>query len=207
MLLRLKSCDVRSWQTTDVDALARHANNQKIWLNLRDAFPHPYTRQHARDFIRAVRQRAPETTFAIAVRGEAVGSIGFVLHPDVERVSAEIGYWLAESQWGKGIVTEALGAVTRYAIETHHLTRVYALPFASNTASCRVLEKAGYALEARLRRSAIKNGTVTDQMQYAFIVPADSDSDQAAGPRDQPAGIRDQSLREEGLAIGDREKD
>jgi RimJ/RimL family protein N-acetyltransferase len=152
-----------------VAALADHANNQKIWLNLRDAFPHPYTKSHARDFIRSVRQREPETVFAIDVGGEAVGSIGFVLHSDVERVSAEIGYWLAEPFWGRGIMTEALAAMTTYAIATHGLTRVYALPFAWNAASCRVLEKAGYVLEARLRRSAIKNGTITDQMQYAFI--------------------------------------
>jgi RimJ/RimL family protein N-acetyltransferase len=171
MLLRLHTCTVRSWETNDIESLALHANNEKIWMNLRDAFPHPYTKQHAREFIRAIRQRSPETTFAIAVGDEAVGSIGFVLHPDVERVSAEIGYWLAEPFWGLGITTDALRAVTDHAIKAHGFTRVYALPFAWNTASCRVLEKAGYVLEARLRRSAIKNGTVTDQMQYAFVVP------------------------------------
>jgi len=171
MLLRLTTCDVRSWETSDVEALARHANNRHIWINLRDAFPHPYNKQHARDFIRTTRQRTPETLFAIAVDGEAIGGIGFVLHPDVERVSAEIGYWLAEPFWGRGIATEALTAVTRHAIEAHGLTRVYALPFAWNVPSCRVLEKAGFVLEARLRRSAIKDGVVTDQMQYAFIPP------------------------------------
>jgi ribosomal-protein-alanine N-acetyltransferase len=92
-----------------------------------------------------------------------------VLRHDVERVSAEIGYWLAEPFWGRGITTEALVAVTRFAIDTHGLTRIYALPFAWNIASCRVLEKAGYVLEARLRQSAIKDGKITDQMQYAFI--------------------------------------
>src|SRR5207249_11882042 len=85
--------------------------------------------------------------------------------------SAEIGYWLGERFWGRGIATEALAAMTRHAIETHELTRVYAVPFAWNTASCRVLEKAGYVLEARLRRSAIKDGQVVDQLQYAFIPP------------------------------------
>jgi ribosomal-protein-alanine N-acetyltransferase len=171
MELRLNVCAVRSWRTSDVEALIRHANNYKIWLNLRDAFPHPYTRHDARAYIRSVRERVPETTFAIAVGDEAVGSIGFVLRHDVERVSAEIGYWLAEPFWGRGITTEALAAVTRHAIETHALTRLYALPFAWNAASCRVLEKAGYVLEARLRQSAIKDGAITDQMQYAFIAP------------------------------------
>ena len=171
MLLTLNTCAIRSWRSEDAAGIVRYANNYKIWLNLRDAFPHPYTAQHARDFIRSVKNRTPETTFAIAIDDEAVGSIGFVLHPDVERVSAEIGYWLAEPFWGRGIVTEALGAMTQYAIDTHQLTRIYAVPFAWNAASCRVLEKAGYVLEARLRRSAIKNGHITDQMQYAFAAP------------------------------------
>jgi ribosomal-protein-alanine N-acetyltransferase len=167
--LTLKTCAVRSWRISDAESLLRHANNRNIWLNLRDAFPHPYTKHDARAYIRSVRERTPETTFAIAVDDEAVGSVGFVLRTDVERVSAEIGYWLAEPLWGRGITTEALTALTQYAIGTHGLTRIYALPFAWNLASCRVLEKAGYVLEARLRRSAIKDGLITDQMQYAFI--------------------------------------
>jgi [ribosomal protein S5]-alanine N-acetyltransferase len=176
VLLTLTTCAVRSWRTSDAESLLRHANNRNIWLNLRDAFPHPYTKHDARAYIRSVRDRSPETTFAIAVNDEAVGSIGFVLRTDVERVSAEIGYWLAEPFWGKGITSEALVAVTKYAIDTHRLTRIYALPFAWNLASCRVLEKAGYTLEARLRRSAIKDGVITDQLQYALVVP-----DPAAG--------------------------
>ena len=183
MLLKLKSCVLRSWRIADAEALARHADNRKIWLNLRDAFPHPYTRHDAREFIQSVTSRPPETTFAIAVDGEAVGCVGFVLRPDVERVSAEIGYWLAESFWGRGIATDALIALTDYAIATHSLTRVYALPFAWNTASCRVLEKAGYRLEARLRRSAIKNGVITDQMQYALVADTGAISADDPPPR------------------------
>lgn len=160
---------MRSWRSSDVDALAQHANNRNIWINLRDRFPHPYTKRDARAFIRAARAQRPETAFAIVVDGEAVGGIGFVLNADVERVSAEIGYWLAEPLWGRGIATEVLVAVTAYAGATHALTRLYALPFAGNRASCRVLEKAGYVLEGRLRRSAIKDGRITDQLQYAFI--------------------------------------
>ena len=94
-----------------------------------------------------------------------------MLHPDVERVSAEIGYWLGEPFWGRGITSAALRAVTTYAMETHGLTRMFAVPFAWNAASCRVLEKSGYVLEGRLRKSAIKDGKLTDQLQYAFIAP------------------------------------
>src|SRR5437867_6855148 len=124
MLLQLNTCDVRSWQASDVESLVAYANNRKIWMNLRDAFPHPYTRHDAREFIRVIRAREPETTFAIAVNGAAVGSIGFVMHADVERVSAEIGYWLAEPFWGRGITTDALKGVTEHAIATYGLTRI-----------------------------------------------------------------------------------
>jgi RimJ/RimL family protein N-acetyltransferase len=173
MHLTLRTCVVRSWRTSDAEPLTRAANNRKIWMNLRDAFPYPYTLKDAREYIRGVRQRTPETSFAIAVNDEAIGGVGFVLKPDVERVSAEIGYWLAEPFWGRGIASDALTAVTAYAVETHQLTRIFAMPFAWNAASCRVLEKAGYVLEARLRRSAIKDGQMTDQLQYAFIVDDD----------------------------------
>ena len=169
MHLSLSTGEVRSWQIGDVASLVAHANNRKIWLNLRDRFPHPYTHADGRAFIRASRRAEPETSFAIAVGGAAVGAIGFLLQPDVERVSAEIGYWLGEALWGRGIATEALLAVTRYAIERHALTRIFALPFAHNTASCRVLDKAGYRREGHLRRSAIKDGVIVDQIQYAFI--------------------------------------
>jgi len=161
---------VRSWRIADAPSLVRYADNINIARNLRDAFPHPYTRSDAQAFIRTVRERSPQTAFAIEVGGEAVGGIGLRLNTDVERVSAEIGYWLGEPFWGRGIVTEALAAVTARAVADFGLTRVYALPFATNAASCRVLEKAGYVLEARLRRSAIKEGAIVDQMQYAFIV-------------------------------------
>jgi RimJ/RimL family protein N-acetyltransferase len=169
MRLCLTKCDVRSWRPSDVEPLAEHANNRHVWINLRDRFPHPYTKADARAFIRWARQQEPETAFAIAVDDVAIGGIGFVMNVDVERVSAEIGYWLGEPFWGRGIATEALVATTQYVVETHGLTRVYALPFAWNRPSCRVLEKAGYVLEARLRRSAIKDGRITDQLQYAFI--------------------------------------
>jgi len=172
MQLALKHCEVRSWRMADADSLTQHANNRKVWINLRDAFPHPYSMKDARAFLKGVRERTRETMFAIAVKGEAVGGIGFVLHPDVERVSAEIGYWLGEPFWGRGICTEAVRAVTAYAIEQHGLTRVFAVPFAHNSASQRVLEKAGFVLEGHMRRSAIKDGEIRDQLLYGFVVEA-----------------------------------
>lgn len=170
MELALSRCAIRSWRPDDLDSLVAHADNRNIWLNLRDRFPHPYTRRAGREFLRHANSQHPETMFAITVDGKAVGGIGFTVLTDVERMSAEIGYWLGEPYWGRGIATEALVAVTRHAIDTCGLTRVFALPFGHNAASCRVLEKAGFTLEGHLRRSAIKDGLVVDQMQYAFIV-------------------------------------
>jgi RimJ/RimL family protein N-acetyltransferase len=167
----LTCAEVRSWRETDAESLALHANNRKIWQNMSDAFPHPYTAADARAFLQSAMARAPESWFAIAVDDQAVGGIGCTLQDDIQRVSAEIGYWLGEAFWGRGIVSEALQSVTRYAVQTHHLTRVFAVPFEWNTASFRALEKAGYTREARLCRSAIKDGQVIDQMLYAYVVP------------------------------------
>jgi RimJ/RimL family protein N-acetyltransferase len=170
MRLPLEHAEIRSWQTTDLSSLVQHANNQNVSIHLRDRFPFPYTRKDGVGFIRAACTMHPETLFAVAVDGVAVGGIGFYLQKDIERMSAEIGYWLGEPFWGRGIASEAIVAMTRYAFDHHELTRLYALVVAGNQASCRVLEKAGYVLEGRLRRSAIKNGVVSDQLLYAFVL-------------------------------------
>jgi ribosomal-protein-alanine N-acetyltransferase len=161
-------CKVRSWRWADTKAIVRHASNRKICLNLRDRFPHPYTDADARDYLKRILSIQPETNFAIDRAGEAVGGIGFVLGTDVERYSAEVGYWLGESVWGQGIATAALKGVTRYAIAKHDLWRVFAIPFSENAASIRVLEKAGYVREGLMRKSAVKDGRILDQVLYAF---------------------------------------
>jgi len=169
MNIKLKNCVIRSWREKDAESLAYHANNRKIWVNLRDAFPHPYTLSDAYKFIEFAKSKDPETLFCISKNNEAIGSIGHSLQHDVERFSAEIGYWLGGRFWNRGIMTEALRAVTKHAIEIHNLSRVYALPFEWNHASFRVLEKAGYILEGRMRCSAFKDGKVIDQLLYAYV--------------------------------------
>ncbi len=111
----------------------------------------------------------PETYFCIEVENQAAGGIGITLGSDVERISAEIGYWLGEEFWRRGIVTEALKAVTLFAMDTYSLSRVFATPYEWNTASCRVLEKAGFVFEGRLRKSIIKDGKIADKLLYAVI--------------------------------------
>lgn len=169
MRLPLDVCDVRSWRPGDAASLVAHANNRKIWLSLRDRFPHPYTARDARAFLTAVVGERPETNFAIDVDGFAVGGIAFRIQTDVERIGAELGYWLGEKFWGRGIATAAVRAVTEHALTAHGLHRIFALPFADNRASARVLEKAGFTLEGVLRSSAIKDGRVLDQLLYARI--------------------------------------
>lgn len=170
MEITLEKCAIRSYKKSDAQSLAQFANNRKIWLNLRDGFPHPYSLSDAEKFIETALQKDPETFFAICAAEKAIGGIGYTLHSDVERISAEIGYWLGEPFWGKGIAAEALKAVTLYAVQCHGLSRVYAVPFETNRASCRVLEKAGYQLEGRMRKSAIKAGFIIDQFLYAYVV-------------------------------------
>jgi RimJ/RimL family protein N-acetyltransferase len=172
MYLECGPCTIRSWRSGDEESLPLHANNRKIWLNLRDQFPHPYTSADARRWVKHITRVKPETSFAIDVGGEAVGGIALVLGNDVERCGAEIGYWLGEQFWGRGIATAAVIALTDYAFKNFKLTRVFAVPFARNDASIRVLKKAGYVREGCLRRSAIKDGVVLDQFMYAKTTDA-----------------------------------
>lgn len=167
MHLHLSTCTVRSWAEADAASLQRHANNRAVSLQLRDRFPFPYEMEQARAFLGWIATQPLPTVWAIEVGGEAVGGIGIELHTDVERVSAEIGYWLGEDLWGRGIATEALIAVTAEAFRRFDLTRLYAVPFADHAASVRVLEKAGYVREGRLRHSAIKDGRIRDQWLFA----------------------------------------
>lgn len=171
MHLPLSLCTIRPWAETDVESLQRHANNRRVSMHLRDRFPYPYEMEAARTFLSWVAKQPSPTVWAIEVDGEASGGIGIEMHTDVERVSAEIGYWLGESVWGRGIATEALKAVTAEAFTRFEITRLYAVPFADHAASVRVLEKAGYVREGRLHRSAIKDGKIRDQLLFAAYRP------------------------------------
>jgi RimJ/RimL family protein N-acetyltransferase len=164
-------CTLRPWHPRDADALVKYANNANIARHLRDRFPHPYTMRDARAFIHSCATVRPHVSFAIVVDNDAAGGIGISNGSDIERFSAEIGYWLGEPLWGRGIAVEAVRLMSEYAFDTCGLLRLFALPFADNRRSTRVLEKAGYAREAILRSSAVKDGTVRDQALYALTNP------------------------------------
>jgi len=162
---------IRDWQEDDAASIALYASNRKIWINLRDAFPYPYSLEDAKSFLAGAMSRDPKSFFAIATETEAIGSIGLTPGQDVHRFTAELGYWLAEPFWGMGIMTEAVKAVSEYAFEELGLHRIFAEPFITNPASARVLEKAGFVIEGTLRASAFKEGHVLDQLLYAKIAP------------------------------------
>jgi len=163
-------CQLRPWRTSDEESLVRHANSRAIWLNLRDRFPHPYTPADARAWFSIVAKESPVQHLAIQVGDEAAGTIGIELGSDVERCSAEVGYWLGERYWGRGIMSAALAGMTGYVWENFPgIERIFAVPYVRNAASSRVLQRAGYECEGRMRRSAIKDGEVLDQFMYAIV--------------------------------------
>ena len=172
MILRtgVDGLTLRRWRTADIDPLVRYANNWNVWINLKDRFPHPYTEAEARAWIAHCEARTGEpTSFAIDWQGEAIGGAGLEPMTDVLRLTATVGYWLGEPFWGRGFATQALRAISAYAFSTFDLHRLEATVFEWNQASARVLEKAGYSLEGRLRHRIIKDGRIADTLLYARL--------------------------------------
>lgn len=169
MELEVPGARIRSWRAGDQSSLARHADSRRVWLNVRDHFPHPYTVAHADAWLERIVGAEPQTQFAIEVDGEAAGGIGLMLQEDVARYSAELGYWLGEAHWGRGLMTQVVRRFTDYVFASLELQRIFALVFEWNPGSRRVLEKAGYTFEGRLRHAVVKDGHILDQFVYAAI--------------------------------------
>jgi ribosomal-protein-alanine N-acetyltransferase len=167
MQLVLERCTIRPWRLDDAESLAKYANNHKLWLTLRDVFPHPYTIPDAHEFLQRAISDQSTTKFCIEVNGRAVGGMG--IHPgeDVHSHTATLGYWLGEDFWGRGIMTEAVAALTDFCFDNFPLRRISAEVFANNPASARVLEKAGFVFEGRLKKYVIKDGKLLDSLLYA----------------------------------------
>lgn len=160
---------LRKFLYGDALSLAKHGNNYKIARNLRDSFPHPYTIEHARAWVQYVKEHESKTRFAIDCDGEAVGEIGFVVQMDVHRYGAEIGFWISEDHWGKGVMGEALAQVCQYAFDKMGLSRIFADVAEHNKGSCRVLEKCGFQLEGVFRKHIYKEDQFYDQFVYGRI--------------------------------------
>lgn len=159
---------LRPWKVTDLDSLIRHANNFKIAKNMTDQFPFPYTIEKGKAFINFVSSNNPPNVLAIEIDGETVGAVGVHMQSDIQKMNAEMGYWLSESYWGKGIMTEAIKQMTDYAFKTWPINRIYARPFGTNIGSQKALEKAGFKLEARFEKTFYKNDEFVDELIYAI---------------------------------------
>lgn len=162
---------LRNWKYEDREDVAYYANNKKIADFLRNGFPHPYTIENADFFLKMGLEgdQQKQLMKAIVVEGHAVGSIGIFLKEDVYCKSAELGYWLGEDFWSKGIMTEAVRQICKLAFENYELIRIFAEPFAGNEGSRRVLEKAGFTLEGIMKKSVFKNGQISDSCMYALL--------------------------------------
>lgn len=169
MKLTIGKWAVRSYEANDLATIVKYGNNRNIWQNLTNRFPSPYTAKDAEWWLKHVQSQQPETNFAIASAQEYIGGIGFEFLEDVHCKTAAIGYWLGEPFWRQGIMTGVLKAVTDYAFTQHDLVRIQAGVFDYNPASGRVLAKAGYTLEARLRQHVFEDGKVADLLLYARL--------------------------------------
>lgn len=164
-------CTIREWKMEDASDLAEMLSNKDILDNLRDGIPYPYTVKDAEEYI-TLMIRADKTktyAFAITANNKLVGSIGVFRGNNIHFRTAEMGYYLGEAYWGKGIGTNAVRLTCNYIFENTDIIRIYAEPFAYNTASCSVLEKAGFQFEGLLRSNAVKNGKVIDMKMYSLI--------------------------------------
>lgn len=162
---------IRKWKIEDKYSLAEMLNNKKILDNLRDGLPYPYTVSDAEEYIRAMLSADETKTFAFAVTadGKAIGSIGLFRQENIHSRTAELGYYIGEQYWGRGIMTDMVKKACEYVFENSDIIRIFAEPFAWNTRSCRVLEKSGFCFEGVLRANAVKNGNITDMKMYALI--------------------------------------
>jgi len=162
---------IRQWQMEDAADLAKVLNNKKVQDNLRDGLPYPYTIEDAEEFIKAMLAADKETTYPFAIVSDSTvaGSIGVFRCANIHDRTAEMGYCIAESHWGRGIATEAVKQISNYIFENTDIIRIFAEPFSTNAASCRILEKAGFQFEGTLRKNAIKNGKVVDMKMYALV--------------------------------------
>lgn len=160
---------IRNFTENDLPKLVEYADNKHVSQNLRDAFPSPYTLKDAREFYEIIKDENPKMTFAIEFDGEYVGNIGLVIGKDVYRNSAELGFFIGEPFWNKGIVTKAVSLITDYGFNSLGIVRIFSSVFEFNHASQRVLEKCGFEKEAVLKKSITKNGIIYDEIRYAKI--------------------------------------
>lgn len=171
MISQLKSKDLvlKHLEYHQVDDLARIANNKKIWLNVRNQFPYPYTLEHAKDFIKKYSEKKNHLSWAINYKNQLAGMIGLHRQADVYAHSLEIGYWIGEEFWGKGIASTSVKLACDYAFENTDINRIWAGLYDYNLGSKRVLEKCGFEYEGCLKKAVFKDGKFVDELRYALV--------------------------------------
>lgn len=162
---------IRNFTENDLPKLVEYVDNKNVSKNLRDAFPSPYTLKDAWEFYEIVKDEEPRTNFAIEIQGEYAGNIGLVIGTDVYRNSAELGFFIGEPHWNKGITSQAVNLITKYAFEKLGIVRIFSIVFEYNVASQRVLEKCGFEKEAIFKKSITKKGIIYDEIRYSKINP------------------------------------
>ncbi|MES2761188.1 MAG: GNAT family protein [Bacteroidota bacterium] len=159
---------LRRWHIDDLDTLVAIANNKNIAQYMADVFPHPYTHEKGRTFIEFATTNSTANIFAITIDGKPVGSIGLHLQADILRKNAEIGYWLAEAYWGKGVMPQAIDQIVELGFNTMDVVRIFARIYGSNIPSQKVIEKANFKLEGRFEKTIFKNNEFLDELIYAI---------------------------------------
>jgi RimJ/RimL family protein N-acetyltransferase len=163
------SIELRSFQQSDAARLAFLANNKKIWINLRDGFPYPYSLKDAGLFIDNCLKMKPQTVFAILFDEDLCGSIGLFKKEDVYRKSAEIGYWIGEPYWGRGIASLAVEKIVEFGFAELDINRIFTGIYDYNIASQKVLLKNGFTKEAVFEKAVYKNGKFVDEIRFSLI--------------------------------------
>ena len=161
---------LRRFKNSDAHRMAELANNEKVSRNLTDGFPHPYTIKDAEGFLEKYMSQDPVSIFAIEYKGEYVGNIGLVKGTDIHRKCAEIGYFIGEPYWNKGIVTTAVNLITEYGFKNLDVVRIHTGIFEYNKASQRVLEKCGFVKEGVFQKSVLKQDKLWNEIRYAKIL-------------------------------------
>ncbi len=160
---------IRELQTSDADILSQLMNNINIWNNLRDRIPFPYMREDALAFIKLSHTNDRIHNFGITFNNEFCGVIGFERQTDIHKQSVELGYWIGEPYWHKGIATHAIHLATKWAFANLHINRIYASVFEHNTASIKALLNNDFKQEGILKKAIFKNGKFLDEYIFAKL--------------------------------------
>ncbi len=152
----------------DKEQLRAQANNKQVWNTLRDYMPFPYTEKDAIDFIQHTQKENPALSYGIRYNNTLCGVIGLVPEPDAHIKTTELGYWVGEAFWKKGIATTAVQCILKYAFEALEYKKIVAGVFEGNIASMKVLEKNNFTQEKILKKAVIKNGVVLDEYRFGL---------------------------------------